>query len=44
MIVGQLNINGLRKIFFEVNDVLTQSLLDMFFISETKLDISFPNA
>ena len=24
--------------------MLTQSLLDMFFISETKLDISFPNA
>ena len=44
LIVGHLNINGLRNKFFEVNDMLTQSLLDMFFISETKLDISFPNA
>ena len=44
LIVGHLNINGLRNKFFEVNDMLSQSLLDMFFISETKLDISFPNA
>ena len=29
--VGHLNINGLRNKFFEVNDMLTQSLLDMFF-------------
>ena len=44
LISGHLNINGLRNKFFEVHDMLSENLLDVFFISETKLDSSFPNA
>ena len=44
LISGHLNINGLRNKFFEVNDIIMENLLDIFFISETKLDRSFPNA
>ena len=44
LISGHLNINGLRNKFFEVHDILKENLLNVFFISETKLDSSFPNA
>ena len=44
LITGHLNINGLRNKFFEIHDMLSQNLLDLLFISETKLDSSFPNA
>ena len=44
LISGHLNINGLRNKFFEIHDILKDNLLDLFFISETKLDSSFPNA
>ena len=44
LISRHLNINGLRNKFFEVHDMLSENLLDVFFISESKLDSSFPNA
>ena len=44
LITGQFNINGLRNKFFEVHDILIQNLMDLLFLSETKLDGSFPNA
>ena len=44
LITGQFNINGLRNNFFEVHDILIQNLMDLLFLSETKLDGSFPNA
>ena len=44
LITGHLNINGLRNNFFEVHDILIQNLMDLSFLSETKLDGSFPNA
>ena len=40
---GHININGFRNKFYEISELLTQSLLDILFISEIKLDISFPN-
>ena len=43
LISGHININGFRHKFFEVSDMLTQSLLDILFVSESKLDMSFPN-
>ena len=43
LISGHININGFRNKFFEVSDMLTQSLLDILFVSESKLDMSFPN-
>ena len=43
LISGHININGFRNKFYEISDLLTQSLLDMLFVSETKLDMSFPN-
>ena len=42
LISGHLNINGLRNKF--VHDMLSEYLLDAFFILESKLDSSFPNA
>ena len=44
LITGHLNINGLRNKFFEVHNILIQNLIDLLFLSETKLDGSFPNA
>ena len=44
LISGHLNINGLRNKFVEVHDMLSENLLDVFFISGSKLDSSFPNA
>ena len=42
LIVGHLNINGLRNKFSEIEYMLLQNTLDIFFVSETKLDESFP--
>ena len=44
LITGHLNINRFRNKFFEIHDMLPQNLLDLLFISEIKLDSSFPNA
>ena len=44
LISGHLNFNGLRNNHFEFHLVLTENLLPIFFISETKLDSYFPNA
>ena len=42
MILGHLNINSLRKMFFEFKDTLADNVIDIVFLSETKLDESFP--
>ena len=39
-----LNINSLRYKFDSIKDLLTQNIVDLLFISETKLDDSFVNA
>ena len=44
MIFGHLNINSLRNKFFEVYEILSKELLDVFGLSETKLDPSFMSA
>ena len=42
-VVTYLNINSVRNKFTEMSEILTENLLDVFFISETKLDNSFPS-
>ena len=44
LIICHLNINGLRNKFYEISDMLTQNLVDVLFLTETKLDASFPIA
>ena len=44
MIFSHMNINSLAPKFIEIQDILAKGFSDMFFISETKLDDSFPNA
>ena len=39
--VKNININGFRNKFYEISDWLTQSLLDILFVSETKLTCHF---
>ena len=41
IIIGQLNINSLRNKFFAIKGIIKTSF-DVFLISETKLDASFP--
>ena len=41
IIIGQLNINSLRNKFFAIKGIIETSF-DVFLISETKLDASFP--
>jgi hypothetical protein len=41
MVLGHLNINSLRNKFFEVYEILSDELIDVFGLSETKLDPSF---
>ena len=41
--MGQLNINSIRNKFTEMSAILTENLLDVFFISETNLNNSFPS-
>ena len=40
-IAGHLNINSLRHKFVEIKELMTDKLIDLMFISETKLDSSF---
>ena len=40
--IGHLNINSLRNKIEALKDVITQTF-DIFFVSETKIDASFPN-
>ena len=42
LITGHLNINSVRNKFVEISDLLTENLIDILFLSETKLDGSFP--
>ena len=42
LIVGHLNTNGLRNKFSEIEYMFLQNTLNIFFVSETKLDESFP--
>ena len=44
MIFSHMNINSLAPKFMEIQDILVKGFSDIFFISETKLDNSFPNA
>ena len=43
-IIGHLNINSIRNKFETVECVLNDGLLDIFALSESKIDESFPNA
>ena len=43
-ICGHLNINSVRYKFPFIYDILSQELLDVFILPETKLDPSFPNS
>ncbi len=40
--VGHININSVRHQFGPLRDALSNGMLDMLFIQETKLDDSFP--
>ena len=43
MIIGSLNINSVRHKFSTVNHILSNGYLDIFGLSETKIDQSFPD-
>ena len=43
LIKGHLNINSIRGKFTEASELLTEELLDVLFLSETKLDVTFPS-
>ena len=43
LITGHLNIISIRGKFTEASELLTEKLLDVLFLSETKLDVSFPS-
>ena len=44
LLCGHLNINRFRNKFTEIEYILTQNLMDVLFVSETKIDSSFTNA
>ncbi|CAC5388052.1 unnamed protein product [Mytilus coruscus] len=44
LMCGYLNINSLRYKFEPIKDLLHRNLVDILFLSETKIDESFPNA
>ena len=44
LIFSHLNINSLSSKFMEIYEILQKGFTDIFFISETKLDDSYPNA
>ena len=44
MIFSHLNINSLSSKFMEMNELLTKGKTDVLFLSETKLDSSYPSA
>ena len=41
--MGHLNVNSLRSKFEAVEDELVQNKVDICFLSETKIDETFPN-
>jgi len=41
---SHLNINSLSNKHFEVHEILKRGFSDIFFLSETKIDSSYPNA
>ena len=41
IVFGHLNINSLRNKFFEIYEILSNELIDVFGLTETKLDSSF---
>ena len=43
LIIGHININSVRYKCIEMSDYLSENLLDVLFIAETKLDASFPS-
>ena len=43
MIFSHLNVNGLSGKYAEIHEILRKGLTDMLFLSETKLDCSYPN-
>lgn len=44
LIAAHININSLKNKFIELQDLLTQNLVDILAVSETKLDDSYTNA
>ena len=44
MIIGHININSLRNKYVPIRSILQNGLCDIFALSETKLDESFPTA
>ena len=44
IVIGHLNINSLRNKFCEIYDILLNELIDVFGLSETKLDSSFTSS
>ena len=44
VIISHLNINSLRHTFHDISDLFSDRLLDILFISETKLDSTFTEA
>jgi hypothetical protein len=44
LIVAHLNINSLRYKFYEICTLLQDNIVDLFIVSETKIDNSFPDA
>ena len=43
IVMGHLNVNSLRSKFEAVEDELVQNKVDICFLSETKIDETFPN-
>ena len=41
---SHLNINSLRYKFYSIQELLTNNIVDLLFLSETKIDNSFPDA
>ena len=44
LITCHLNVNGFRNKFTEISEICTNGLSDVLFLSETKVDASFPTA
>ena len=44
MVFSHLNVNSLSNKFMEIHNILHKGLSDILFLSETKLDSSYPNA
>ena len=44
LIISHLNINGLRNEFIDISFLLQENILDILFLTETKLDKIFLNA